>query len=667
MTATATDLIKETPVTTLTKDSSSTLLAPGAPNVPVRLRSSCETCRASKTRCLPDKGGGGHCERCTRLKRDCIFKETQARITKPRPKQRKARVAEMEQKLDSIVNMLAAGNHGNQISSTRNPFPSALKDDSQRTSTLTPSPSYTPPTSSCNISRAEEFHTSGPSPEISDTILRPPLPSLFEEDVIQKGIINFESANLLLQMFHLESTNFPFILLPPNTSLQSLRIEKPFLLLSILAMASQDKPNLHALLESELRRVLGTKVIVKGEKSLDLLQGLMVYLAWYHYHFTLQHQQLYQLMQLAVAMCVDLEIGKPRNASIAVQETPYEIETKRTFIGCYYISSCLSIALRRANTMQYTKYLEDCCRSFSQAPQVPSDKLLIHYIRLQNLASEIARTFGYDGSEVPLIIGRSRIKLLVNNFRSQLRQLQDSFPPEASVSVPLMTAHHNVCIYVHEIGLHVEEDAPHIFAPRHDLGDPDSWDSSTERLEVLIDCLESVKRCLDYFLSLNLAEVRRLTMMDALRLTYSIIALAKISGGTVTQPFDSAQLQKSANFTYYLDALILRMTNLVDPAVKMGDLPKDIFWRLKSIFELTKLKYEQQLLGGGSSSSLLTADGQPHPKDFSPFQLVRKGEDGLSSDDENLPDFLSCSTDAFWSEFLAGWPTSLDGFVSQSG
>lgn len=52
----------------------------------------------------------------------------------------------------------------------------------------------------------------------------------------------------------------------------------------------------------------------------------------YHFHFRPERQQIYQLVQLAVAMAVDLELEKPSMDS----------ESKRTLAGCYYLSSWYS-------------------------------------------------------------------------------------------------------------------------------------------------------------------------------------------------------------------------------------------------------------------------------------------------------------------------------------
>jgi hypothetical protein len=48
-----------------------------------------------------------------------------------------------------------------------------------------------------------------------------------------------------------------------------------------MAAASSKEKKLQQSLEQELRSTLCSKVLLDGEKSLDLLQGLLVYLAWY--------------------------------------------------------------------------------------------------------------------------------------------------------------------------------------------------------------------------------------------------------------------------------------------------------------------------------------------------------------------------------------------------
>jgi hypothetical protein len=174
----------------------------------------------------------------------------------------------MEQKLDGIFAMLSARNPlGEDMKLPDAPYPTPSAASDATDSVIVPQP---------------QNSTSNVQP----LTLMTPLSSLwlkFDEpqDIIGKGIITYDKAEALLRSYGTHAPNFPFIVLSPTVSLDSLRLEKPFLLLSILTMASTSNQVLQDLLEAELRENLGRKVIFNSEKSLDLLQGLLIYLTWY--------------------------------------------------------------------------------------------------------------------------------------------------------------------------------------------------------------------------------------------------------------------------------------------------------------------------------------------------------------------------------------------------
>ncbi len=100
------------------------------------------------------------------------------------------------------------------------------------------------------------------------------------QDAISKGIIDLAQAEESLQYFKTRAFNFPFVIVPAKISLDSLRHQRPFLLLAILSLAAEEGSKVQCRLELELRETLSRKVIINAEKSLDLLQGILVYLAW---------------------------------------------------------------------------------------------------------------------------------------------------------------------------------------------------------------------------------------------------------------------------------------------------------------------------------------------------------------------------------------------------
>jgi hypothetical protein len=100
-------------------------------------------------------------------------------------------------------------------------------------------------------------------------------------DFFEQGLISLDEAEDLLIIYRLISRSyFPYVLLPENTSVSQLRSDRPFLLQAILTVASWKNRARQLVFEEELLKDLGVRFFAKGEKTLAILQGLLVYLAW---------------------------------------------------------------------------------------------------------------------------------------------------------------------------------------------------------------------------------------------------------------------------------------------------------------------------------------------------------------------------------------------------
>lgn len=74
---------------------------------------------------------------------------------------------------------------------------------------------------------------------------------------------------------------FPFVVIPPDTTIAALRNTKPFLLKAIVVVSSVQDLARQRALGHALMRELTTKLLVEGKRSVDMLQGILVWLAWY--------------------------------------------------------------------------------------------------------------------------------------------------------------------------------------------------------------------------------------------------------------------------------------------------------------------------------------------------------------------------------------------------
>lgn len=174
--------------------------------------------------------------------------------------------------------------------------------------------------------------------------LSPNTPSLIQAD----ERLNFFRSRML--------PFFPFIDLTPDMTSWYLRHNRPFLLQAIHTVTTFSTQARLAQIE-ELKRVLFTSALLEVKSNIDLLLGLLTYLAWSTDAFLGRADLLSRLMMLAVSLVYDLRLFKPSstdvefmmmitqgraddNSGSSVNETPYELlERQRAVLACFMLSS----------------------------------------------------------------------------------------------------------------------------------------------------------------------------------------------------------------------------------------------------------------------------------------------------------------------------------------
>lgn len=93
--------------------------------------------------------------------------------------------------------------------------------------------------------------------------------------------VSVEQAIELIEYYRQVLTpNFPFVVLPADVSIVDMRRLKPVLFKGVLVVSAWRSRPLQLLLEKDFLVDIASRFFIHGERSLDLLQGLMVYLAW---------------------------------------------------------------------------------------------------------------------------------------------------------------------------------------------------------------------------------------------------------------------------------------------------------------------------------------------------------------------------------------------------
>lgn len=94
--------------------------------------------------------------------------------------------------------------------------------------------------------------------------------------------IDSKDANDLLLMFRNSmASQFPFVVIQPHETSASLRSKKPFLWKAIMTAASHQNLERQVAMGKSFTEEFSTYLLLYARKSLDMLQGLLVHLAWY--------------------------------------------------------------------------------------------------------------------------------------------------------------------------------------------------------------------------------------------------------------------------------------------------------------------------------------------------------------------------------------------------
>jgi hypothetical protein len=185
----------------------------------------------------------------------------------------------MEQKLDGLVSLLAA--------SDSHPFstPNSLSPDTRTCEfgpiqiPLVPVMPLEEKAQKCSC--FENHIREGPSKDTLIGVMTLGRQDFSEERNLLVLDLNDEVAAALLENYQASMANyFPFVVIPPDTTAQHLRISKPFLFLSVMAVSSYQKTGQQTTLSAEIMKRLSEQMLFKGEKSLDLLQGVLIYAEW---------------------------------------------------------------------------------------------------------------------------------------------------------------------------------------------------------------------------------------------------------------------------------------------------------------------------------------------------------------------------------------------------
>ena len=256
----------------------------------------CVGCSKAKCRCI-SRGPGNSCERCHRLNRDC---HASAVVRKRLARRPVTKTARLEEKLDDLFTLLkaqttaspAVSHHSsdglNDPPSTGSEtlLPGAAGDSLQQPDGAIPP---------VNANNAESgVSPAGTLPYLAH--LSQPSASFSSQD--DECLRTFQTHHLQALPFVYIPSRITYVRTTPSHhvdtlvtlpvahlliifihSAAQLQRERPFLWLNIQALCCKNTTERNKL-DHNVRQILAQRLLVDGDRTLDLLLGLVAYLAW---------------------------------------------------------------------------------------------------------------------------------------------------------------------------------------------------------------------------------------------------------------------------------------------------------------------------------------------------------------------------------------------------
>jgi hypothetical protein len=172
------------------------------------------------------------------------------------------RTAQLEQKLDSIVTLLTKRQQNFSI-------PSASDLQVESSPNVRVSSPFPPPRQ--NVLRSSPAGTAQTS-----TIYQ-----AREHDSPSDSTRYSADPDGLLEIFRTDmAPHFPFVVIPPSTTASQLHQQIPFLCTAIMMSVAFRNVSKQMAMAKDIMTDLSVRLLQRGEKSMNLLQGLLVYSAW---------------------------------------------------------------------------------------------------------------------------------------------------------------------------------------------------------------------------------------------------------------------------------------------------------------------------------------------------------------------------------------------------
>ncbi|KAK4132343.1 hypothetical protein BT67DRAFT_457454 [Trichocladium antarcticum] len=535
----------------------------------------CESCRGLKVRCDPDPADpDGPCRRCVKAKRACVVTQP----TRKRQKKTDSRVAELEKKIDALTASLQAKGGGAAVGQGQGlglgqgagggggtaavvaaaaavygvaewegvEMGGRERGGGRRSAGEGDAVAVAGQKRKFDERREEE------PPAVRDSMLTAAMlpqvtaPEPLPPDVVDRGVLSMALAGeLFMRYTNQMCQHLPGVVFPPGSTVAELRATKPTLFLSVMAAASSEMPNLQRVLTRELMQAFGDRIIVQGNKGLELVQALQLAVVWYWPPERFEELKFYQLVHVAAVMAIEIGLGRKKQVRGGFRKhisqawrdhplrkhtppDPTTIEARRAWLTCYFLANNTAMALHRPNLIRWTSFIAESIDILESSPDAaPTDKFLCQLVWTHKLAEEVGTQFSMDDPASTPNIADARTQYALKGFERELERYRTAIPPELQ-QPSLKMSFHVLSLFMHEIVTHSDgADDGKLYQSAEVLLGTDA-PLTPAHINALSACLTAIDGIFEVFLSLDVPTIRCLPVFNFVRVAYAVVVLIKL-------------------------------------------------------------------------------------------------------------------------------------------
>ncbi|KAI1412495.1 putative C6 transcription factor [Hypoxylon sp. FL1857] len=614
----------------------------------------CMHCFKSKCKCVSRPDGDG-CERCHRLNKQCRPSDSLRRRNAQKTQNSTVRIAQLEGRLEGLVSLLqSVAKSPDPSDSLRKVLDESLAGRDQPDA----EPQIATPTSiSSNITKFTSTADTDDARATSPLAASYSLGAGSSSNIDSAYALSVGEAEAYLNVFRSQMLkHLAFIHIPQNVTAQQLSQTRPFLFQAIVAVAS---PFTHQKITrgEELKRVLAQNVLVQNQSSLDLLLGLLTYIAWGWDTFLNKTGTLSRLIMLAISIVGNLRLNRPLPQDVHMigpltpgfvgrkceVEDPEQrhLEKQRAVLGCFLLSSIISSYYAQTDAMRWTPQMEEGLHAIAANKDCLTDEAFSLQVRLQLLAQRTVYLREHQEANNPhMTTAPLPAFVYLNALQRQLHGLKDSISSGSEAQDILLAQVHYVDLCINEAAHTANSDMPLLTIPG--AGGSDSA-SGFERLECLWRSANAIKSWLDIFFALPASYFRGLSFPFWAQLARCLVILYRLS--TLEDPaWDRKAVRSMVDLPPTLDSIAEKLKLA---SREVGEQSSD------DVFAQTSRLMRR--FGALVSSKITPEDAGEKSAWAYSDATTSMGGDAMDQDQNYMMQLFDLGNDSWWEEFSAGF------------